>query len=473
MNGNRKSPNFVFINVDQMSLNDTISALGCKNARTPNIDRLISNGVCFMNSYSTDPVCCPARTSWWTGRYSSEHGVVMNNDTPLHEDLPDLGAHLKNNGYNTLFTGKWHVPGRNVRSSFSVTHEGSQWGEITDPDVTRSARSILRNYNSEAPFFLNIGYLNPHDICLAWSQEKNIGVPDPVENGVVSEDVLPLLPLQHRFDNDDLVLVSATKRKAESPEWNEIQWRYYLWKYYRLVEMVDSEIGLIMHEIENSRHRDNTIIIFSSDHGESMARHGTIGKSTLWDEVVKVPLVISSLGENDYVRKNVIDNDHLVQGIDIVSTVCDYAGIPDLEGARGKSLKEIILYGKSERWRDYVYTENLVFNKMIRTRDYKYIMEYIPNSEYDNDIPGFETHRIGREQLYHLATDSGETKNLAYDEKFREIVEKHRKILAWHETTLHKRKFNIRKGNTNDANDYFKIIKHCFYNNRQATSQNY
>jgi arylsulfatase A-like enzyme len=459
-------PNIVFINVDQMSLNDTISGLGCEYVNTPNIDRLISRGACFTESFCADPICCPARASWWTGRYSSEHGVVVNNVVPMHSNVPLLSDHLRSHGYATLFTGKWHVSGVAVRKVFSVTHEGSHWGEITDSDVSRSARAILRAYSGSEPFFLNVGYLNPHDTCLVYSQERNGEVPRLISSGVVPEESLPPLPAQHAYDNDDLAIVRHIKRSGETPEWSELQWRYYLWKYYRLVEMVDAEIGLLLDEIESSIYRDNTVVIFSSDHGESMARHGTVGKNTLWDEVVKVPLIFSSFGDADYVGKAVVDSTHMVSGVDLFPTVCDFAGVPAPAGVQGRSLRSLVEGASNEPVREYVYAENSVFNKMIRTERHKYIMEYVPNGEDDLSVPNHTTHRIGKEQLYDLVADPGETKNIASNPENRDLIREHRDLLQRQEDTLEKRPFAFAQGRADEvaatiSAGYRELMKRC------------
>ena len=115
-------PNIVFINTDQHTW-DVISAYGNEYVNTPNIDRLHENGISFMRSYSSDPVCAPARTSWMTGRFTSEAGTPFNGGH-LHEDIPDLGQLLKAGGYRAVHCDKWHVPGRDVHSSFDVLYHG-------------------------------------------------------------------------------------------------------------------------------------------------------------------------------------------------------------------------------------------------------------------------------------------------------------------------------------------------------------
>ena len=102
-------PNILFINTDQQTWNH-VSAYGNPYVRTPNIDRLAANGISFMRSYCTDPVCAPARASWMTGLYTSENGVTFNGGS-MHEDIPDLGQILTGSGYLAIHCGKWHVGG--------------------------------------------------------------------------------------------------------------------------------------------------------------------------------------------------------------------------------------------------------------------------------------------------------------------------------------------------------------------------
>ena len=149
-------PNILFIHVDQLSFYDSINAYGdAEHVKTPNIDRVVKNGISFMQSYATDPVCCPARASWFTSTYSSENGVVENG-APVHDDISDLSPLLQKAGYETVYTGKWHVPGRSVRQLFKVLNEGSWYGEMTDSDVTRTARTYLRDYKEKKRFFCTL-----------------------------------------------------------------------------------------------------------------------------------------------------------------------------------------------------------------------------------------------------------------------------------------------------------------------------
>ena len=131
---------------DQQGIN-TISANGCQNIHTPNMDRLAHAGVSFIESHSTNPLCSPARSSMITGRMTSETGVITN-DLPIRSDIPNLGQWLGAGGYETTYIGKWHIPASYPSSipGFKVipTGIGGQ-GNIGDSAVSRACQGYLRN----------------------------------------------------------------------------------------------------------------------------------------------------------------------------------------------------------------------------------------------------------------------------------------------------------------------------------------
>jgi arylsulfatase A-like enzyme len=199
-------------------------------------------------------------------------------------------------------------------------------------------------------------------------------------------------------------------------KWTERQWRYYLWSYYRQVEMVDAEIGRVLNALDESGQADNTLIVLTSDHGEGMARHQTVLKNFLYDEAAKVPLLVSWPG---HVRKGVRDSGHLVSGVDVISTMCDYAGIAGPPQVRGRSLRPL-LEGKSCKWREFVAAEVVTTGRMIRTPDYKYVT--FTNSAV--------------EQLFDMTNDPGETRNLIDEAKYGSVVADHKKLLEEWESQL-------------------------------------
>jgi choline-sulfatase len=410
-------PNILFINTDQQSL-DTIAALGCEHVHTPNMDRLASSGVSFTHSYSADPVCSPARAAWFTGRPPAENGVVFNR-YDIVEDMPDLGQWLGARGYEVVYTGKWHVPGRNVAESFQFIPAGSGIGETHDGSVSRAAQGFLQNRPAgERPFFLTVGLLQPHDICYwLWAHMPPCGDPPYPE----LEGKLPPLPENFEFDAREPEELATMFRTPEGPraytlKWSELHWRYYLWSYYRHVEMVDAEIGRILDGLEDSPHAANTVVIFSSDHGEGMGRHRVVTKSALYDGVAKVPLILSCPGR---IGAGVVEP-RLASGLDLAPTICDYAGVEPLPKQRGLSLRPIVEGRDAPDWRDYVVVSSRVTGRGLRSERYKYITYAY------SDV----------EQLFDVQTDPWETKNLAFEPEMADALASHRRMLDEWESQL-------------------------------------
>lgn len=404
-----RRPNVLFIMTDQQGL-DTISALGCRDIDTPNMDRLVRRGVSFMESYSTDPVCSPARSSLVTGRMPSETGVIVNN-LAIREGIPNMGQWLGERGYETVYTGKWHVPGSftNKIPGFRVipTGIGGQ-GNIGDAAVSRACQAYLRNRKGKDPFLLVTSFLQPHDICQWVSMHRK--APDEIPYDGIEEH-LPPLPANFKYDDREPQKLARTRR----PEWTERQWRYYIWSYYRHIEMVDAEIGRVLDALEDSGQAENTVVILTSDHGEGRGRHQMVLKNYLYDEAAKVPLILAGPGVSEG-RK---DTKHLVSGLDVMRTVCDFAGVKPPEKALGRSLRPV-LEAKPVEWHEFVASEVQTTGRMIRTADYKYVA-------YKGDPV---------EQLFDMKNDPGETKNLAEDLRHDGALKEHRKLLRGWESQL-------------------------------------
>ena len=347
-------PNILFINTDQQTW-DAFSAFGNKWVKTPNMDRIRRNGACFTRSYSTDPVCCPARASWATGLYSSETGVPFNGGC-LHPQIPDIGQQLREAGYNAYHCGKWHVPGRDPARSFRTLYFGAErigagGAEYHDAVSTHACLDFLTSYDDSKPFYLQIGYVNPHDICEYGHNHEEKEVPDPVEQGILREGELPPLPLNHHYDEFETMIQRVIRRDDEAlvhwpilrraRAWSELQWRQLAWNLYRFVEKVDGEIGLILDALAAGPFRDNTVVIFTIDHGEAAGRHQMFQKFTLYEESVRTPLIVASLGDGLDLAKGLEDADHMVSGVDLHATVCDYAGFDPPERTHGSSVRAL------------------------------------------------------------------------------------------------------------------------------------
>ena len=417
-------PNILFISTDQQTW-DAVSAYGNRWVNTPHLDRLAAAGTSFMRSYCTDPVCAPARTSWATGRYTSEAGVPFNGGR-LHADLPDLGQLLRAGGYGAYHAGKWHVDGRDVTGSFATLYFGARrilagTGEFYDPATTHAALQFLTRYDGARPFYLQLGFVNPHDVCEHWRYHSERETPDPVAQGILREEELPPLPDNFHYDPQEPLLQRVARRDDDCLiHWNilrrvrkfsALQWRYLAWSLYRFVEKVDAEIGLVLDALAASRWRDDTIVIFSADHGEAAGRHRMFQKFTLYEESVRTPLVVASLGDRLPVAKG-RRLDHLVSGVDLPATVCDYAAIPAPPRCLGRSLRPLV-EGRGLPRRDRVYLESNYWGRALVTATHKYVTEYRPKAVEDYVPPGPDSAERGLEQLFDLRADPGETRNLA------------------------------------------------------------
>jgi len=405
-----RRPNFLFIITDQQGL-DTLSALGCRDVATPNLDRLARRGVSFLESYSTNPLCSPARSSMFTGRPTLETGVVVNN-RPIRSTIPNMGQWLRQAGYETIYAGKWHVPQSYTPRipGFNVIATGiNGQGGVCDANVSRACQGYLRNRTRDKPFLMVASFLQPHDVCQFVSMHAKSG--EMVFYKAVADE-LPPLPPNFKYDPREPGPLKRRKR----PAWSEAQWRYYIWSYYRMVEMVDAEIGRVLRALEDCGEADNTVVIFTADHGEGRGRHQLVTKNYLYDEAAKVPLIVSCPGR---VAENKKDTTHLASGLDILPTVCDYAGGKPPANVRGHSLRPL-LEGMPVLWRDFVPAEVTILGRMIRTPRYKYIT-------YKRDPV---------EQLFDMQADPGETKNLAGEAKLASALKAHRKLLAEWESRL-------------------------------------
>jgi len=422
-------PNFLFIICDQLHF-DTLSAYGNPYVHTPNLDRLIRRGTSFRQSHSADPVCCPARSSLVTGRMASETSVTCNgldqvksmglpetsvrwNQGRIIPAIPNMGQWFRQYGYETVYCGKWHLPNNwapNELEGFTVLPVGGGEGSLVDPFTARASAAYLQTRTGRSPFLLVSSLLEPHDICY-WAIYDEDLTPRELATPEL-ENLLPALPPNHLSRPPAPRILDA----CEFTKFSELQWRLYLYCYYRQVEMLDAQFGRILDALEASPYADNTIVVFTSDHGEGAARHMHVQKWYPYDEALKVPLVISCPRQ---IECGYEDLNHLVSGVDIISTMCDYAGVPAPPHARGYSLRPLLEH-KNVEWRDFIAAEGQVGGRVIRTAQYKYV-------RYKDDPV---------EQLFDMEADPWETRNLYADSRYTSIATAHRKLLEEWESKL-------------------------------------
>ena len=261
------------------------------------------------------------------------------------------------------------------------------------------------NSDSNRPFFLSVGLLNPHDCCYV------CGFNGPVGKYGLDPQLPDLPPLPDNFDTD---LLPPNQRHRVS-HWTDADWQYYIYQCYRMVETADAQIGLIYDTLEGNGLIDNTLVIFSADHGEGSGHHRRILKGFFEEESWAVPLVISQRGT---IPSGQTDS-HFISGVDIPATICDYAGAPPLPNATyATSLRPLLECTDSVPWREYVVGENA---SAIAIRDdrYKSIL-------YDS----------GQRALYDLSEDPMEKRNLALESGFDDAKKKHAEHLAEYAATV-------------------------------------
>ena len=406
-----KQPNILFIGCDQLFWG-ALSAYGCKWVNTPNLDWLVSHGHSFRQSYCTDPVCGPSRSSWFTGRMPSETGVVSNGRY-TDPSIRNMGETLRDAGYDTFYCGKHHIPfGYPTRlKGFSVLPSGGGEGDVNDEDVSRVCEAFLKNRKPNGtPWMLSVQFLEPHDICM-WSIEPKRFLPKELPFKEIA-DRLPPLPENLRSNPD----APAYLKNFHLENYTDEQWRYYTWIYYRMVEMLDANVGRILAAVEQSGQSDNTLIVFTADHGESLGHHSRTTKGTPYEESSKVPLIFVLPGQ---VQENVQDRTHLASGLDLMPTFCDYAGIEPPPHQRGFSLRPV-LENRVTDWRKFVAIESNVTGRTICSLRYKY-------TKYTDDPV---------EQLLDLQSDPQETKNEYRNPAYVAVMEEYRHLLAQWESKL-------------------------------------
>lgn len=410
-------PNILFLFTDQQSAR-AMSCAGNPQLSTPHMDRLAAAGMRFGQAYCAAPVCGPSRSSLLSGRMPHETGVLVNSMTP-DPSQPNMGELFERAGYATAWSGRWHLPdnGEGGLRGFEVLHDaGVRLGMGVDGDghVADRAIEFLRRAHTR-PFCLGVSLCNPHDIC-HW-------IVDAPERG--SGD-LPPLPENFEVDPREPEFIQQCRQRTyygqegtRTRDWDERQWRSYLAAYYRFTEDVDVQVGRILDTLQECGLEEETLVLFTSDHGEGMAAHRWVVKLMLYEEPTRVPFIVRWPG---VVPAGAVDDERLVSGVDVLPTLCDYAGVEYPE-VTGISLKPLIEDPQAPG-RPFLVaelhpdTEDLEMQgRMLRDERYKYI--------------AFSRGR-DPELLFDLREDPGETRNLVRDPALYTELERCRALLrSW------------------------------------------
>lgn len=438
-----RRPNIVFVITDQQR-HDTIGAAGFDYMETPNLDRMVREGVCFTHMYVTSPSCAPSRASLFTGLYPHTNGVFRNDERWSHTWVEQLNRA----GYRCVNVGKMHTSpfeapfgfherhvvenkdraterlpfyldswdkafwARGIEKPSRVTYRrrddyGERLGAFvwdcpadlhSDNFVPQMACMWLDSYKGDEPFFLQIGIPGPHPpydpTQEALDLYKDRVLPQPLRTPreiAAQPSALQALRGQHIAVDHDAVV--------HLPDPTPEQTRRQREHYFANVSMIDAQMGHLIAALERRGVLQDTVVIFTSDHGDCLNDHGHSQKWTMYEQSVRVPAIVWSPGLVTGGRKV----DDLVSLFDFGPTILELAG---LEKPRWMEAESLLPYLKAEevRPRDFVFAEHAgdrilsgtEFMTMIRDKRWK-LVHFVED---------------GEGQLFDLVADPGEMSDL-------------------------------------------------------------
>lgn len=440
-----KKPNIIFILTDQQSAS-MMSCAGNKYLKTPAMDYIAENGIRFTRAYTTNPVCTPARVSLMTGRFpgsfNDDKGRPARENKgamrigEISEDIKNttIAAFLKKADYDLIYGGKEHLPK-------GLTAKALGFNDISNDQRQKLAEETAKFIKSarDKPYFMIVSLINPHDICYMAIRDfakydpqkrfaknikkgnievdtldKALQMPEGVTEKEFYEKYCPPLPPNYQPQKDepkaiDYLLDKSYFRRQSRDRYTDKQWRRFRWAYCRLTEFVDNKVQTILDAIKESGAEENTLVIFSSDHGENAASHRLQHKTTFYEETANIPFMAMWKGQ---IPAGCIDDKNLVSnGLDLLPTVCDYAGINGKSDPRGKSLRPLF-EGRNVKWRETLGVENQIGRMVVSKDKLKYIRYDAVEKE---------------ERLLDLKKDPHETKYFTNNPKYKTKLNQLRK----------------------------------------------
>lgn len=347
-------PNILFLFADQMHA-FAMGCMGTEDIHTPNLDELASEGVLFRNCYSNAPVCTPFRATLVSGQYGSQTDTLRNGRY-LPEGTRTLAGALNDAGYRTGWVGKWHLGATGnvwvppaLRADFTefigyqcyndFLHSVKFYDEAGDEhwydhhrtEVTSDiAIARMEKMAATTPFALFVSYQNPHY---------------PEQPGYEYDAMYRGATLARRPNCAEVDPYTKTHSPpSPKPQENDpIYQRYgnnldeYLRAYYAMVTQLDANVGRMMAALDRMGLRENTVVMFTSDHGDLQGSHGETNKGKAWEESSRIPLIVRA---PDGAAGAVVDD--LVSGVDFFATCVDYAAQPPEPSVEGDSFAPLV-----------------------------------------------------------------------------------------------------------------------------------
>lgn len=396
-------PNILLVVSDDQRY-DTIRALGNSAIFTPALDRLTRQGVTFTNAFVSNPICTPSRACLLSG-VDDWHSGVRWFDEKIRPDLPLLPETLQAQGYETFFTGKWHNDRMPAERGFTTTarvfakgmgpHEmtfeenGQAVSGYSSQLFADAAIRFLRAKPKE-PFFAMVSFTSPHDPRTPpehWRARYSAArMPLP-------KNFMP----KHPFDNGELEI--RDEKLLPVPR-TEDAVRQELALYYGMISSLDEQLGRIVDALDSTDAGENTIVVFTSDNGLAIGSHGLLGKMSMYEHSVRVPLIFRLPGKRAAGRKvNGLCYNHQIFG-----TVCDLARVKAPVDVARTSLAGWL--EKKDAGLDAVFSSYRDVQRMVRTEDWKLV--WYP--------------KAGRWQLFRVKDDPDELNDLSGDGRHAAVL---------------------------------------------------
>lgn len=463
----KKKPNLLFIWTDQQRF-DTMAVYGNKVIKVPNLNKLASESIVFKRTYVSQPVCTPSRSTVMTGLWPHQSGCTANN-IPLKRETKTFPELINDPEYATAYMGKWHLG-----DEICAQHGFKKWVAMEDgytsyysencdtnersayhhflieigyhPDSENgkfsrgfSARLILEHCkpaflemnarrfleeNRDRPFILYINFLEPHTPF--WGPLNDLH--DPEQVGVPANADDPLEenePLRYKLSQEYMQNTYGTDPK---------NWAKINAIYHGLVSQVDMAVGGILEKLEELDLQKNTIVVYTSDHGEMMGSHGMFAKQYMYEESVRVPWLMRVPGEH----KGQVIIEEPVSHIDLVPTLLDYFGCPEAASTLpGKSLRKAVRAGNVQDNDVFIewnpnrlhFLENTKLASPARIEEIK--------QEHSRAVVTPDGWKLvlsdrDKNQLFNLNDDPYERTNLFDSGRHQDIIERlSKKIHAW------------------------------------------
>jgi len=440
-------PNILLIHSDQHHY-DCLGLHGHPQLRTPNLDRLAAQGVDFSHAFTPTPICSPARASLLTGRWPNQHRCInippFDGYQPADVSTPVLWNLLHDAGYRQALIGKFHgeVPGKptdygvdrfkweeddyddwRIAQGLPLRKRKNGWFGEVDEDTTAEQTRIawgsrltidaIRDYSKEGkPFFIRWDPSEPHLPCMIPKEIADLYPPESIEPWPTFPD-----PLTHKPP------MQAQQRRTWGVDgWTWEQWAPVVSRYLAEITLLDQHIGRILDELDRLGIADNTLVVYTTDHGDLCGNHGMMDKHyMMYDDVVRVPMVMRWPGK---LPAGEVCDEFVSHELDLAASICKIAGLDIPESFEGIDLLPVLSGGQSTG-REDIFSQyfgcqfGLYHSRMVRDRTWKFVWN-----------------ATAQDELYNIEDDPAEMTNRIDDPEARDVLARLRaRMIHWCEST--------------------------------------